>query len=253
MYPALNEDGTSFNIQIQSIFIDSAELATDILEDATQNVTDFVTQDSVSAFAFRGFFHFNGSSVEFVGIASTFTGNTPRGSQVVVIYDPSDPDYGITDETGELPQNVPPGVPTFPPLTRRLAHSNSVHFTGSSLQTSVLTHTNRDLQVETCSNAVSEAITELNCPAGEQVDVNDLCVAAARGTFNSAVDAALGNYNTAIAVANAAYVAAMIEINRRKIKAFAKALIPCVLIGAVSGPLGYAVCAARHLRSKQPR
>mmetsp|Transcript_8635 Transcript_8635/g.12527 ORF Transcript_8635/g.12527 Transcript_8635/m.12527 type:complete len:1446 (+) Transcript_8635:58-4395(+) len=246
MYSALNKDGTPFNIQIRSIVIDSAELSTDILQDASQNVTDFVTEDNVSAFAFRGFFHFEGSSVEVVAIAYSFAGNTPPGSQVVVIYDPSDPEYGITDETDEPPQNVPPEVPTFLP-SRRLTHSKGLQLMGGSLQTSTLTRTNRQLQVATCSNAVNEVISELNCPDGQQVDVNDLCVAVARGSFNVAVDAAMGRYNTAIEIAVAAYKVGMIELNRRKIKAFAKALIPCVLIGILSGPLGYALCAARLL------
>ena len=242
MYQAVNEDGTAFFVQISSIVIPSSELITDVLEDATQEFIDAVSAESVSLFVFRGFFHFGGFSIEAVVQAFTIS----NSSYVTTIYDPTD-FFGITDETDEV--DVELEFPDTDPISLDDTETIDPVFPSNvrSSNKLVLVPHERRLQAKSCSNALNEAIEAANCEAPEQPYVIQYCVNEATFAFNLAVAAAQVEYDTAITIAKGIYYAAMIELNRRKIKEFAKALIPCILIGAFSGPLGYALCAARAL------
>ena len=126
-----------------------------------------------------------------------------------------------TDELDEVqvePFNFPA---TFPPLARRLEFDREE-------PSAIKFPEGRMLQSETCSNALNEAKDALNCQPPEQVYVNSPCVTTAQFAYNTAIAVARGEYDTALAIAKAAYYAAQAELARRRIKEFAKALIPCV-------------------------
>jgi len=247
IYPATNEDNTSFFIQVSSIVIPSEDIIATIVEDGSQELVDAIAAENFSSFAFRGFFHFDGTSIEVIALAYSVA--STMISNVVVIYDPNSADlFGITDATDEVELEPPSELVSDLPLApgRRLQEAETSFPPSLGGQLALMPYEGRAL-LESCSNALSEAIEAANCEPPEQPYVNQPCVSTATFVFNQAVAAARGEYDRTIRAAKAAYTLWMIKVNRDRIRDFAKALIPCVLIGVLSGPLGYALCAARAL------
>lgn len=110
------------------------------------------------------------------------------------------------------------------------------------LQSQTRERQGRELQGD-CSGLVDQ----LTCPPGETPEVDQVCIDAAQAAYNIAVNAAQGKYDDAITAADIALKVRCAFVLRQFARFYAKQLIPCVLIGALSGGVGGALCAARAL------
>ena len=222
---------TPFTIEITDILIASAEFDLDDLDglvvpDSEISIADilqFVRDENYTTFVFLGTLNGPEQDVDIVAVAYSTSGMDSRYS-VVLIYDPSDAENGITLKN----------------LMIRRALSDKE---GTNIPDEFIANAREGRRLNSCS----EGLNDIQCNSGEQREVDSACVNAARIAFDAAVDTAQGEYDTAIAVSQAVKNAAVIAWNAKKARDFAKQLIPCVLIGVLSGPLGYALCATRAL------
>ena len=274
IYEAMNEDETPFFIQITSIVVASGDFEQDtILQDDSVSEEIKALEASVVSFAFRGFFRSDDIGIEVVALAYTFEGIEPAGgSNIAVIYNPDD-FFGVTgpSDTTELePVDFPDPLPVD--VRRRLfeqggespfkltstnvvnrmpypRHSDGELWKIGTMPEAVLVPRGRarELQAESCGNALQEAIDAANCQPPEEVSVRSGCVATARFAYNRAIAAARDEFDLINAAAVAAYNAIIIALNVNKIRKYRQFLLICIVVGGLTGPLGGAICAARAI------
>eukprot|EP00546_Thalassionema_frauenfeldii_P015975 CAMPEP_0178897448 /NCGR_PEP_ID=MMETSP0786-20121207/1753_1 /TAXON_ID=186022 /ORGANISM="Thalassionema frauenfeldii, Strain CCMP 1798" /LENGTH=1177 /DNA_ID=CAMNT_0020568001 /DNA_START=35 /DNA_END=3568 /DNA_ORIENTATION=- len=230
MYETTN---TPFLLTVETIITPSSDILSNILNDpnVTQNVLDFIQEKSYTSFIFGGVLDAGVEPVRVAALAYSVAAMSSNYS-VIVIFDPED---RTNNQTRRQLRND---------------ESESLYFADSML--SILNPTKHNVLNEHQDQS-KRYLKEL-CPSGidyvtclpqQQRQVDQVCITAARIAFDTAVNAAQGKYDLAILFAKNLKALVTAAWNIKKAKDLAKQLIPCVLIGLLSGPFGYGLCVAR--------
>lgn len=217
-YTALHENST-FVINVTEIIVHHGDLINETLSDPDMpsDVIEFLQEDGYSACIVGAIFESDNITAKVVALAFTYADIAPLYN-VIALYDYSDflSDYDAEDNIDAL-------EPPNRELQAKSQFQGLIPFQDP--------HMNQGRRLSGCSSGIDR----IKCPPGQTRSVDSTCISAARFTFNQAVAVAQGDYDTAIAIAKGIRDTASAGLLALKARRFAKKLIPCILIGLLSG------------------
>lgn len=261
LYGGMDNQSIPITLNVTEVLLPSDDLAEDLAGDTetTQELIDFVNNQSYTGFVFLGQIIGPNDRVDVVALAYTLDA-FDRTYYVVPIYDPLDPDNGISDfnstederrerKLSELdkamskPIQYSEVVPSSTAKSRSTVQAQNLPYLENSPSRGSPPQevSYRGRRLQGCPSGVND----IECPGKKTIDT--LCLTLANLAYQELLESAQRVHDDAVEKAEEKYKKKVSKLNKAKARFMRRRTAVCLVVGVLTGPWSFALCMARSL------